>query len=137
MDIQTLREFIAHGKISRGSVSIPVTIVGKYPSHGLGSVQCKIVVETPNLPSDFGDPFDYQKPIQLEGKTEGGYDIWSPDIRLTKVSGGIVQESLVEYYLSMEGIATLFIEGKLGNFNWLMATLGAYCPLAPQKERNT
>ncbi len=117
MDIQTLREFIAHGNISRDSVSIPVTIVGKYPSHGLGNVQCKIVLGTPDLPSDFGDPFDYQKPIQLEGKTEGGYDIWSPDIRLTNISRGIVQESLAENYLSMEGITTLFIEGKLGDFD--------------------
>jgi len=63
MDTQATREFIAHGEITRGDISIPATIVGKYPSHGLGNVQCKIVVETANWPPDFGDPLDYQKPM--------------------------------------------------------------------------
>lgn len=117
MDIQALREFIAHGEIIRDSVSVPVVIVGKYPSHGLGSVQCKIMVEISNLSPDFGDLLDYQRPIQLKGRTEGGHDIWSPEIRLTKVSKGIIQEPLLGNPLSMEGIATFFIEGKLSNFD--------------------
>ena len=117
MDIQATREFIAQGEISRDSVSVPVTIVGKYPSHGLGSVVCKIVLEVANLPPDFGDPLDYQKPIQLNGRTEVGHDIWSPEIRLTKVSKGIIQEPLLGNPLSMEGIATFFIEGKLSDFD--------------------
>jgi len=109
MDIQSIREFIAHGEILKDSVSVPVTIVGKYPRHGSGNVQCTIVIETPNWPPDFGDPLDFQRPIQLEGRTERGDDIWSPEIRITRTTGTV--------NLSMEGIATFFIEGKLSNFD--------------------
>jgi hypothetical protein len=117
MDIQATHEFVAHGEMTRNVVSIPVTIVGKYPSYGLGSVECKFVIETANWPPKFGDPFDYQNPIQLSGKTEGGLDIWSPEFRLTKATRGLSHEPSSGDPLSMEGTTAFFVEGNLGNFN--------------------
>jgi hypothetical protein len=75
------------------------------------------VIETANWPPKFGDPFDYQNPIQLSGKTEGGLDIWSPEFRLTKATRGLSHEPSSGDPLSMEGATAFFVEGNLGNFN--------------------
>jgi hypothetical protein len=70
MDIPATHEFVAHGEITRSDLSIPVTIVGKYPSYGWGNVQLKVVVERENWLPEFGVPYDYQNPMELKGKTE-------------------------------------------------------------------
>jgi hypothetical protein len=131
MNIQTIHEFVAHGEITRGNVSVPVTIVGKYPSHGAGKVECKVVTGAANWPQEFEGLFDFQNPIALRGKTEAGHDIWSPELRLTSATRGFINIPSSGDLISIEGNVPFFIEGDLSNFDPSIGRFSCVVSLTP------
>jgi len=110
MDLEGSLSFLAHGTAYRNDVSVPVAIKGSYSRWEPHPVQCIVLPDMDGLSGGFDNLFDRQGTLQLTGRTESGREIRIPKFLVTvdKRAGD---------QISWEGIAELFIEGDLEEFD--------------------
>lgn len=114
MSIQSIHQFVARGEVYRDEISLPVTITGSYDTLAADPVQCTIMPHMENL---VGGVFDKGHTLQIRGKTELGKEIWIPELRVEKFSTAHPRDPEASDQASWEGVAKLFAEGDLKEFD--------------------
>src|ERR1700693_2801441 len=100
--------FVPRGKFTRNGVSIPASITGSFPGFGVGSVVCRVVIDSKNWDGRLA----FNGPIQLKGKTVEGIDICVVGFQANKWPDTYSFEGK----WVLEGNAQLFIIGDLNDF---------------------
>lgn len=124
LDLQRVRDFVAHGTATHEGISVPVIITGKYNLRGTDPVECTVITTGDALPAGF------RPPLELRGMTDRGTNIWIPDLEIISGRPDPVQWT---------GVAKLYIEGDLEEFDASEGQIicRAFLPPSPVADRRS